>query len=291
MNNYVRTQVTELITVRSLVTVHYFDLRQQKTIGESHDFPEIFYVDEGREQTSIDGTPLLLQAGQLVIYAPNVYHGNPDPSGPGNGVVGIISFESDSAPLSVLYNRVLTLTAGQRERFSEIMTLGLNLFENVDRRTGMKGMVLREGAEIRDLQNLKNLLELFLLELYHANRNTILPSGANREHFKSRQMEQLTLYLCERLDQNLTLEQMGNDLGMSTMALWRLVHEQQGCGPVAYFLKLKIEESKRLLVKTSLNVTEVAERLGFSSVHYFSRLFKEKTGKTPSAYAKSIDRR
>ncbi len=291
MRNYVRTQVTELITVRSIVTVHYFDLRLQQTVGERHDFPEIFYVDNGFEETCIDGTPLTLQAGQLVIFAPNAYHGFEEPDGPGNGAVGIVSFESDSPLLAELYNRVLTLTAAQREQFSELLTLGLNLFENVDRRTGMKGMVLKPGADIRELQNLKNLLELFLLELYHANSNTALPGGANREHFKALQMEQLTAYLLERLDRTLTLEQMGEELGLSTTKLWRLVHEKQGCGPMAYFLQLKIEEAKRLLTKTSLNVTEVAERLGFSSVHYFSKMFKEKTGKTPSAYAKTVDRR
>lgn len=291
MGTYIRTQVTDLVTVRSIVTVHYFDLRQIRTAGESHDFPEIFYVDQGREELRVNGVPISLQAGQLVIYAPNAYHGLPEPTGPGSSVAGIVSFESDSPILTGLYNRVLTLTARQRELFSEILTLGLELFENVDRRTGMKGMVLRQDADLRKLQDLKNLLELFLLELCRADRNTVLPGGANREHFKTQQMERLTSYLKQHLEQNLTLEQMSADLGLGTTALWRLVHEQQGCGPVAYFLNLKIDESKRLLVRTSLNITEVAQRLGFSSVHYFSRLFKKKTGKSPSAYVKSVDRR
>ena len=44
---------------------------------------------------------------------------------------------------------------------------------------------------------------LFLLELYHTHGNTVTPGGANREHFKNLQMEQVTAYLSERLDQAL----------------------------------------------------------------------------------------
>jgi AraC-like DNA-binding protein len=36
-----------------------------------------------------------------------------------------------------------------------------------------------------------------------------------------------------------------------------------------------------------MNVTEVAAALGFSSIHYFSRLFKKKTGLSPLQYVKS----
>ena len=39
---------------------------------------------------------------------------------------------------------------------------------------------------------------------------------------------------------------------------------------------------------TSLNFTQISQALGFSTVHYFSKLFKEKVGMSPSEYAKSI---
>ena len=35
-------------------------------------------------------------------------------------------------------------------------------------------------------------------------------------------------------------------------------------------------------------ITEIAEKLGFSSVHYFSRLFKKSTGVSPSDYSRTV---
>ena len=57
-----------------------------------------------------------------------------------------------------------------------------------------------------------------------------------------------------------------------------------------YFLALKITEAKRLIRESSLNFTQISESLGFSTIHYFSRLFKEKTGMTPTDYAEMIQR-
>ena len=57
--------------------------------------------------------------------------------------------------------------------------------------------------------------------------------------------------------------------------------------PIAYFNGLKILEAQRLIAQTPLNNTEIAERLGFSSVHHFSKAFKQKTGIAPTEYAKA----
>ena len=49
------------------------------------------------------------------------------------------------------------------------------------------------------------------------------------------------------------------------------------------------EAAKRMIKETSFNFTEISEKLGFSGVHYFSRLFKKHVGMTPSEYAKTAD--
>jgi AraC-like DNA-binding protein len=46
----------------------------------------------------------------------------------------------------------------------------------------------------------------------------------------------------------------------------------------------RIQEAKRLLNETDLNVTEIAFRLGFNSHSYFSAIFKDQEGLTPSEY-------
>ena len=48
------------------------------------------------------------------------------------------------------------------------------------------------------------------------------------------------------------------------------------------------DQAKLLIRENSLNFTEIANTLGYSSIHYFSRQFKKITGMTPSEYSGSI---
>ena len=51
---------------------------------------------------------------------------------------------------------------------------------------------------------------------------------------------------------------------------------------------MKIDMAKQLIRTEQMNFTQISEKLGYSSIHYFSRQFKKLTGMTPSEYASSI---
>ena len=55
-----------------------------------------------------------------------------------------------------------------------------------------------------------------------------------------------------------------------------------------HFSRMKMDAARRLIREGQLNITEISSRLGFSSVHYFSRRFKKLTGMTPTEYARSV---
>ena len=57
---------------------------------------------------------------------------------------------------------------------------------------------------------------------------------------------------------------------------------------MSYFISLKIDTAKAMIRDTDLNFTQISEKLGFSTVHYFSKLFKDRVGVSPSKYAKSV---
>ena len=268
MMEYARTRVENVIEVSCIATVLRMDLRNRITEGDRHDFPEIFYMAEGSGDTTVDGEKLCLEAGQMVIYAPDSLH----EKGTG-GIVQIISFETGRPLPGGLCNRVMTLSANQCAMLEAMIAKALPLFEP---RSGVRGMVLKADADLRVLQSVKNMLELFLLEILN-------PSEAD----EADGMRRLTDYLTKNMDQSLTLQEIGAGLGMSVSSLRRMVRKDCGNSPIAYFTALKIKEAKRLIVGSSLNVSEIADRLGFSSVHHFSRVFKQKTGMTPTEYEKT----
>ena len=268
MAEYAKTKVNNMVSVTSIATVLRIDLRHEITGNDIHDFPEIFYMSEGRGSTVINGQTLCLEAGQMVIYGPNAPHQN----GTG-GIAEIISFETEVPLPEFLFNHVITLSGEQRVMLGGIIAKAVPLFEH---RIGIRGMALKHDADPYAVQIVKNMLELFLLDL-------LSPA---KSYTKDR-MSTITDYMMKNMSRVLTLQDISSDLGISTATLKRLVDKTYGTSPIAYFTGLKMEEAKRLIADTPLNVTEVAEQLGFSSVHHFSKAFKQKVGITPTEYEKS----
>ena len=64
----------------------------------------------------------------------------------------------------------------------------------------------------------------------------------------------------------------------------RRFRQATGQTPLAYVHDLRIEHARNLLERNRLPVSEVAERVGYSEVAYFRRLFKRKVGLSPGEY-------
>jgi AraC-like DNA-binding protein len=54
--------------------------------------------------------------------------------------------------------------------------------------------------------------------------------------------------------------------------------------PYQYYIQIKIYKAENLLEQQDLSVKEVAHKIGFEDQYYFSRLFKNKTGVSPSEW-------
>jgi AraC-like DNA-binding protein len=67
-----------------------------------------------------------------------------------------------------------------------------------------------------------------------------------------------------------------------------MFNENVGTSPIEYWISLKMTEAKRLIRNGELNITQIAEHLGYNSIHHFSRMFKRFTGVSPSAYKNSV---
>jgi len=272
MVEYTKSPVENIITVTSIVTALRADLRNKVAGTEQHNFPEVFCMVEGQGSTQVNGKLHHLEAGQIIIYGPNSIHGH----GTG-GIAEIISFETDTPFPEEFCDRVITLTGSQRILLHEIIVQTIPMLE---RRVGVVGMILKSHVDQYAVQNTKNKLELFLLDI-------IRPEA----HHLQDKINTVTDYMINNIHRTLTVAQISRELGISLSSLKRLVQKTYSKSPLAYFTDLKIQEAKRLMQYSSMNITEIAEQLGFSTVHYFSRVFKQKTGKTPSEYKKNPSER
>lgn len=264
-----------------------FQSEKRKLRGDIHNFPELLYIRQGHHRVLLDGIPYDLSAGQLIIYAPNVYHVGDDIS---SAQGEIISFDTASPEMHLYYNRIITPGQNQKRMLLRIFSISQGLFSNAEPNSGQRWMVPCDRAEVRDLQKLKNLLELFLLDLYQdlPQAKAASEPGINQRRYQKSEIHQLIRYMHTHIHTTLTLFQLAQNCSMSVDKVKRLFRRHCGCGPIAYFNSIKIDSAKKMIEESTLSFTQISEHLGFHSIGYFSRLFKAKTGMTPSEYARAI---
>jgi AraC-like DNA-binding protein len=81
------------------------------------------------------------------------------------------------------------------------------------------------------------------------------------------------------------MEQLTKILNVNYQHLRDQFREKTGLSPYQYFLQMKINKAKELLQEGSLSIKEISYKLSFDSPYYFSRLFKKKTGISPSLWS------
>ena len=95
-------------------------------------------------------------------------------------------------------------------------------------------------------------------------------------------------FLKDNLYKKIKFEDVSSKLNISSTSLKNIFKKGTGMGVMEYFRKLKIEEAKILIRETAMNFTQIADYLGYESIHDFSRQFKKITGMAPSEYAATI---
>ncbi|MBQ9964408.1 MAG: helix-turn-helix transcriptional regulator [Clostridia bacterium] len=89
-------------------------------------------------------------------------------------------------------------------------------------------------------------------------------------------------------DATLTNTKIAQRATISEVYLRKLFLQQYHVTPKQFILNRRLQKAKQLLTDTECTVTQVSMECGFSGLYHFCRIFKEKTGMTPSEYAKQF---
>lgn len=100
----------------------------------------------------------------------------------------------------------------------------------------------------------------------------------------SRKVQQARYYLLEHSAESIDMEGLAKTLGLSYSRFRAMFKEHTGTAPHQYQLDIRMNKARELLRHSTLSITEISERVGFSTVYYFSRLFKKREGCSPKAY-------
>ena len=281
-------EITDIFTVQKIVTIHYQALNEGYVAKEeTHDFWEIMYVDKDAATVVIDGESLPLCSGDAVFIKPNASHYLE--SGKGEPNVFIISFDCRSERMAYFQNKRVSVPDSSRTLLQTIMAEATETFEIPDFDPDLDGLKLKETPNLGGEQVIKNSLELFLIQLLRFADGQKKP----QEFFISKggssgdmQVEIIQI-LSTQIYGTFKMDDLCQRLHYGKTRLCTFFKEKTGKSIYQTYLKLKIDESKRLIRK-KYSFSYVSYKLCFDSVSHFNYVFKKYAGMTPGEYKASI---
>ncbi|MGV8983425.1 AraC family transcriptional regulator [Clostridium sp.] len=285
------TVLREEFVIDSIVTVHYFEFAKNYVFkGEKHPFWEFVYVDKGELEIMAEDKGYKLKKGEMIFHKPNEFH-NLWANGKIAPNIIVITFVCNSEAMKYFENKLLVTGDTVKDLLSKIIKEALMAFSTPLNISETTKLDKKNKSVFGSEQLLKIYLQQLLIYLVRKGKN-IVPierlSSLVRERSHNDLAKNVMNYLKNNLATNISFDDVCLYSKLGSTNLKAMFKEQMGMGVIEFYKTLKIEKSKEFIREEQFNFTEIAEKLGYSSIHYFSRHFKKATGMTPSEYATSV---
>ena len=287
------------LLIDQLFSLHYFEYMSTFSFpGEAHNFWEFVCVDKGEVTIGAGDQIHTLKKGDIAFHEPNEFHWVK-----ANGSIApnliVISFSSKSPMMNFFRKKILRTDDFARSLLARIITEAGNFLEG--RLDDPYQTVLRPKSSQPPAS--AQLIQLYLEELmiYFYRKYSDLSTPADekpdkpdkpdktmKENIDTEVFNRVVAYLGQHLSGRVTIETICKDNLIGRSQLQKIFSKKSGLGIIEYFSNMKIEAAKELIRTEQMNFTQISEKLGYTSIHYFSRQFKKVTGMTPSEYASSI---
>ena len=101
-------------------------------------------------------------------------------------------------------------------------------------------------------------------------------------------INRLVIQLNQKYMDDWNIESMAEYCKLSTGYFSHLFKKRMGSAPMKYLTELRIEKAKELIATNSMNLSDIAQMVGFTDSLYFSRVFKKTTGIPPKEFQQSL---
>ncbi len=282
-------KISNLLNIQKIATIHYQVLEKNYLFPEEkHDFWEINYADKENVYVGVDGEKVLLRQGEILFIKPNQPHfvesGDKEPN------LFIVSFSCHSESMRFFSEKKkYFVPENYRYLLQNIMTEADNTFELPDFDPNLTELKLKENANLGGEQIIKNALETFLIYLLRNEQNR----SSSQEFFVSKiadsseLQDEIVRLLQSKIYGKFKLQDLSDALHYGTTHLCTFFKEKTGMSIYQTYLKLKIDEAKKLIRKNK-SFSEIADLLSFDSISTFAFVFKKHVGMTPGEYRNSI---
>ena len=290
---YKSVVLEDSVTINRIISVHYFQYMSDFSFpGESHDFWELVCVDRGEIDALAGDRRLTLKKGNILFHKPNEFH-NVLTNGKVSPSLVVIGFECHSPAIKSFEDQLMSVQDTEKELMAQIIVEARNTFSGrLDDPYQEELIFNSEPLTFGSAQLISHYLEQLIIHLYRRYFSYSLPVRSSRFLAEASSgndtYNRIVRYMEEHLGERMTIDRICRDNLVGRSQLQKLFRDTKGCGVLEFFSMMKIDTAKQMIRDNQLNFTQIADRLGYSSIHYFSRQFKQITTMTPSEYATSI---
>ncbi len=240
----------------------------------SHNYFQLVGISSGSCTIYVDDTPYPVLRDTVFLFCPEQMHA--------------IHQSNDGAPLKMLD---VKFTVSDPQLFMDLTRLGgpLKLQDFGWFKRFFDKIILESSQQLPYYYTLiSSLLFEMLVRLVRESKGEPTLDAEDGElavkSFKGVDVAALMQYIDFNYARIISLEDLSNLANVNKTTLISIFKEIYGTTPIRYINRIRLRKAKELLVNTDTSVSEIADLVGFQSIHYFSRFFKSKEGYTPMEY-------
>jgi AraC-like DNA-binding protein len=247
---------------------HRFDWEEGRSLNEY----QILYVCQGKGLFETTGMlPKPIEAGTVILLYPGIWH-RYKPLNDTGWEEYWVGF-SGAYPQHLLEQEAFTLQ-------SSMVRVGVN--------TEFMGTFERllEAVDVGS-NSYQKLASFLLLQLLGIVYTSVLQSNEQTPR-RERIISDVRRNIGERWQETIDCQQLADQHNVSYAWLRKAFKEITGTSPNQYHLLLKLRKADEMIRTTNRTLSEIAVLCGFESVHYFSRIYKQKMHVAPSTVRRNV---
>lgn len=258
-----------------------------------HKMVEIIYVTRGVLHLGVNDIPIVMRAGEIqFINAGDTHYFLASP----NSERIVVQFDAflfhgdealqlDGQP--GLRHRLSTMCT-HSQQWSSATTLAMqNLLLAINREDEERTVGYKYVIKARLLEMIALIYREVPISQHHPARPLNATAAFKSEKTLAR-LDRIFSYVEHHYHESLTLDDIAKFMGFNVCYFTRFFKNNTGTTFIRFLHNYRLNRAKWLLLNEDVSISEVAERVGFTSVKNFHHVFKQDTGVAPRQYKKSI---
>lgn len=241
------------------------------SVPHTHNHVELFYIIGGKGQFLINDELYPVNTNHLVIINPNVTH---------------TEVSLNAQPLEYIVLGVDGIELSINDTSNGQFCI-LDHFESVDISSCLRNILREMEMKQPGYEDVcQAYMEILIIRLMRSIGLSVpAETSAAGSH---RQCAAIRRYIDLHFKESLTLDILAEEAHMNKHYLSHAFKRAYGISPINYMISRRIEESKYLLTETDLSLSQISQLLGFSSLSYFSQVFRKSQSIPPIEYRQNL---